>query len=58
MMHTGRTNKTREYPLNGRTLGNTEDQRDIDVHVHRSLKVVGQVDKVVKKAYGILVFIN
>ena len=32
--------------------------RDLGVHIHRSLKVVTQVDRAVKKAYSVLTFIN
>jgi len=31
---------------------------NLGLHVHRSLKASGQVDMVVKKAYGILAFIS
>ena len=33
-------------------------QRDLGVQIHSSLKVAIQVDKVVKKAYGMLAFIG
>jgi len=37
--------------MNDRTLGNSDEQRDLGVLVHRSLRTVGQVTSVVKKAY-------
>jgi len=36
VIHFGRTNMNAEY----RVLGNVEEQRDLGVYVHRSLKVV------------------
>ena len=44
--------------MNGMTLGSSEEQRDLGVCVHRSLKAEGHVSGVVKKAYGTLAFIN
>jgi len=58
VMHFGRNNKCVEYRANGRTLNSVDEQRDLGVYVHRSLKVGSQVDKVVKKAYGVLAFIG
>jgi len=42
----------------GSVLGNVEEQRDLGVYVHRSLKVATQMDRAVKKAYGVLAFIS
>ena len=53
-----RSSACRNYTVNGRTLRSIDRQRDLGVHVHRSLKVATQVDKVVKKAYGMLAFIG
>ncbi|XP_059510326.1 adenylate kinase 2, mitochondrial isoform X1 [Stegostoma tigrinum] len=58
VMHFGRSNLNAEYRIKGRILGSVEEQRDLGVQVHSSLKVPTQVDKVVKKAYGVLAFIN
>jgi len=44
--------------ITGRVLRNVEEQRDLRVHVRRSLKVATQVDRAVKKAYSVLAFIN
>jgi len=52
-IHFGRTNLNAEYRVNGRTLGSVEEQRDLGV-----LKVATQVDRAVKKAYGVLAFIS
>jgi len=35
-----------------------DEQRDLGVHVHRSLRFATQVDRAVKKAYGVLAFIG
>ena len=58
MVHFGRSNRMAEYNINGRTLGSMEDQKDLGVRVHRTLKAAAQVEAVVKKAYGVLAFIN
>ena len=57
VMHFGRSNTDRKYTVNGRTLRSIDRQRDLGVHVHRSLKVAMQVEKVVK-AYGMFAFIG
>ena len=44
--------------MHGRTLESSVEQRDFGVFVHRSMKAEGPVSRVVKKTYGILVFIN
>ena len=54
VMHFGRTNKAVEYTMNDQVLGSTEDQRDLGVHVHRSLKTAGQVHKEVQRHMGYL----
>ena len=58
MIHFGRTNLNADYRVNGRVLRNVEEQRDLGVHIHRSLKVTTQVVRAVKKAHGVLAFIN
>ncbi|XP_072335049.1 multiple inositol polyphosphate phosphatase 1b isoform X1 [Scyliorhinus torazame] len=58
VVHFGRTNMNVEYRVNGRVLGNVAEQRDLGVYVHTSLKVATQMDRAVKKAYGVLAFIN
>ena len=58
VMHFGRLNQGRTYSVNGRALGRITEQRDLGVHVHSSLKVESQVDRVVKKAFGMLDFIG
>ena len=58
VIHFGRTNLNVDYRVKGRVLKNVEEQRDLGVHIHRSLKVATQVDRAVKKAYGVLAFIN
>ena len=58
VIHFGRNNLESEYVMNGRTLGKTDEQRDLGVKVHKSLKAAGHVDRVVKKAFGMLAFIS
>ena len=58
VMHFGRSHKGRTYSVNGRALGRVIEQRDLGVHVHSSLKVESQVDRVVKKAFSMLGFIG
>ena len=58
VMHFGRLNQGRTYSVNGRVLGRVTEQRDPGVHVHSSLKVELQVDRVVKKAFSMLGFIG
>ena len=58
VMHFGRLNRGRTYSVNGRALRRVIEQRDLGVHVHSSLKVESQVDRVVKKAFGMLGFIG
>ena len=57
VMHFGRLNQCRTYSVNGRALGRVTEQRDLGVQVDSSLKVESQVDRVVKKAFGMLGFI-
>eukprot|EP00061_Rhincodon_typus_P001239 g14145.t1 len=57
VIHFGRLNLRAEYRDRGRILGSEEEQRDLGVHVHRSLKIATQVDRFVKKTYGVLSFI-
>ncbi|XP_059843914.1 P-selectin glycoprotein ligand 1 isoform X2 [Hypanus sabinus] len=58
VLHFGRTNQGRTYKVNGRTLRSAVEQRDLGIQIQNSLKVVSQVDRVVKRAFGILAFIN
>jgi len=58
VIHFGRSNLTRKYSMNGRTLGSSVEQRDLGVFVHRSLKAEVHVSRVVKRAYGTLAFIS
>ena len=58
VIHFGKNNRNMEYTANGKILGSVDEQMDLGVHVHRSLKVATQVDRVVKKAYGVLAFIG
>eukprot|EP00061_Rhincodon_typus_P008773 g31684.t1 len=56
--HFGRSRTGGIYAVNGRTLGSIDMQRDLGVQVDRPLKVAVQVDKFVRKAYGMLAFIE
>eukprot|EP00061_Rhincodon_typus_P007668 g29601.t1 len=53
-----RVNVKEKYTDNGRTLNSTGVQRDLGIEVHSFLKVATEIDRVVKKAYGMLVFIG
>ena len=44
--------------IKGKPVRSIESQRDLGVQVHKSLKVAVQVEKVAKKAYGMLAFIG
>ena len=58
VMHLSRSNKVNGSTINGSILRDIEQVRILGVNVHRSQKVAGQVDKVVKKAHGIPSFIS
>ena len=57
VIHFGWTNLNMDYRVKDKVLKTVEEQRDLGVHIHRSLKVATQVDRAVKKAYSVLVFI-
>ena len=50
LKHFGKLNQGRTYSVNGRALGRVTEQRDLGVHVHSSMKVESQVDRVVNSA--------
>jgi len=54
VIHFGRSNLTRKYSVNGRTVRSSVEQRDLGVFVHRSLKTEGHVSNVVKKAHRVI----
>ena len=58
MIHFGRSNLDRAYSFNGRMLRRVIEQKDLVGQVHGSLKVESQVDRVAKKAFGMLGFIG
>ena len=58
VMQLGRSTAEGKYTVNGRAHRNIIIQRDLSVQIHSSLKVATQVEKVVKKAYGILAFVD
>eukprot|EP00061_Rhincodon_typus_P008284 g30756.t1 len=58
VLHFGKANQGRTYTLNGKVLGSVAEQKDFGVQVHNSLKVESQVDRIMKQAFGMLVFIN
>ncbi|XP_067883488.1 histone H2B-like [Heterodontus francisci] len=47
--HLGSSNKAKEDTINKKMLIGVEKVRDLGVNVHRSLKVAGQVDNVVRR---------
>eukprot|EP00061_Rhincodon_typus_P011492 g36540.t1 len=54
----GRANQGRTYTLNGKILSSFDEQRNLGVQVHRSLKVESQINRVVKTTFGIPAFIG
>eukprot|EP00061_Rhincodon_typus_P003342 g19860.t1 len=58
VMQFGRSSTGGNHTVNDRSIRSIDMQRNLCVQVYRSLKVAAQVDKVVKKAYGILAFIR
>ncbi|XP_078059894.1 uncharacterized protein LOC144485672 [Mustelus asterias] len=59
VIHFGRSNgMEQQYKMKGTILSSVEDQKDLGVRVHRTLKSASQVEDAVKKAYGVLAFIN
>lgn len=48
--HFGRANTVREFRMNDRCLGIKDDQWELGVHVHISLKAAAHANKVIKKA--------
>eukprot|EP00061_Rhincodon_typus_P005404 g24873.t1 len=58
MLHFGRSNVMEKYTVNGRTLKTIDVQRDLEVQVHRPLKVAMQVGRVVKKAHSMLALVG
>lgn len=44
--------------MNDKALGSVVEQRDLGEQVHSSLKVVPQVDTVIKMVLGMLAFIS
>ena len=55
VIHFGRSNQGRVYSVNGRALGIVTEQRDLGVHVHSSLKVESQMDRVDRRHSACLV---
>jgi len=43
VIHCGRSKRNAEYWVNGRILGSVDEQRDLGVHVHKSLKLAYQL---------------
>eukprot|EP00061_Rhincodon_typus_P005990 g26154.t1 len=58
VMHFGKSNPRGKHTVNGLTLRSIDGQRDHEVQAHSALKVATQVDKVVKKVYGMFAFIG
>lgn len=45
LMHFGKLSQGRTYTVNGRALGSVDEQRDLEVQIHSSMKVEHRVDK-------------
>eukprot|EP00061_Rhincodon_typus_P008089 g30394.t1 len=54
----GKGNQGRTNRLNFKVIGNVAKKRALRVQVHSSLKLELQLDRVVKKAFGVLAFIG
>ena len=54
VLHVGRTNPQRDYFMDGKKLLKVEEEKDLGVLVHKSLKPSAQVAKMVKKANLVL----
>jgi ribonuclease P/MRP protein subunit RPP40 len=54
VIHMGRNNPRRDYTMEGKTLIKVEEEKDLGVIVHQSLKPAAQVGKAIKKANHIL----
>lgn len=57
-MHVGKPNPREKYTVNGKTLRNTEVQKNLGKQIHCSLKVATPVEREVKKVCGALAFIG
>ncbi|XP_067908918.1 serine/threonine-protein kinase 31-like [Heterodontus francisci] len=51
-------NEERQYKIKDTIIKGLQEQRDLGVYVHKSLKVAGYFEKAFNKAYAILGFIN
>ena len=58
VLHVGYNNKCNQYFIENTEIQCTDDERDLGVMVHKSLKVGNQCSKVVKEAYSTLGVIN
>eukprot|EP00061_Rhincodon_typus_P017652 g46441.t1 len=57
VLHFGKVNQGQTCTLNGKVLRSVAERGDVGVQVHNSLKVESQVDRIVKKSFGMLAFI-
>ena len=58
VLHVGYNNMCASYFIGNTEIQSTDEERDLGVIVHKSLKVSSQCNKVVKEAYSILGVIN
>lgn len=56
-MHFGLSDRHRTYKLNYRVLRNADEQRDLGVQIHNSVKVATQIDRMMT-GYGMPAFIG
>ena len=54
VMHVGRNNQRFQYTMGGMPLGVTEEEKDVRVTIHRSLKPARQCEKAAQTARGVL----
>lgn len=58
VLHIGVSHQGRACTVNDYALENVEEQRDLRIQVHGSLKMVSKMNSVTMKAFGTLVFIR
>ena len=54
VLHAGRTNRMKEYTMEGKILEKVQEEKDLGVMVHKAMNGSRQVTEAVKKAYRAL----
>jgi len=58
VLHVGYNNNCTSYFINNTEIQSIDEERDLGVVVHKSLKVSNRCNKVVKETYSVLGVIN